>query len=294
MKNWIYLKLELTKSRISFLVTLSAAAGFLIAQGTISYGIIAPIIGVLFLASGSCALNQFQERAIDALMERTRKRPIPSGRISPRTALIIAVIAMFIGTGVLYLWTTITALLLGLTAVVLYNVVYTYLKRVTAFAVVPGALIGAIPPVIGYVAGGNSIFNYQIIALALFMFLWQLPHFWILMYKFGSEYERAGLPSITKIFTDTQLKLVTFILVLAMSLICLLLPLLQVITSWTIIIGLLLITARLIIDGFRFLSSRHHNSYSLLLYRDINIYALLILCLISLDKIKFFIFWSRI
>ena len=89
------------------------------------------------------------------------------------------------------------AALLGLITVVWYNGIYTPLKRVTAFAAIPGGVVGAIPPVIGWVSGGGDPTDARIIVVAFFFFVWQVPHFWLLLMRIGGDYERAGLPSLT-------------------------------------------------------------------------------------------------
>jgi protoheme IX farnesyltransferase len=93
--------------------------------------------------------------------------------------------------------------------------VYTYLKRVTAFAVVPGALIGAIPPIMGYVSAGGSLHDPAILLVAMFFFLWQIPHFWLLLLMLGDEYREAGLPTVTGRFARPQLQRISFVWVLA-------------------------------------------------------------------------------
>lgn len=209
--------LELTKLRITAAVTLTTATGYLLAARRLEWAIWLPLLGMFVLASGSAALNQWQERDIDARMRRTRDRPIPSGRIDPASALFVSVLLILVG---FYCLSCVTAsarvlLILGGVGVVWYNGVYTYLKRVTAFAVVPGAVIGAIPPCIGYVSAGGSLYDPGILLVALFFFLWQIPHFWLLLLMVGGEYRMAGLPSVTDKLTQAQLARITFMWLLA-------------------------------------------------------------------------------
>jgi len=176
-----------------------------------------PILGVFLLASGSSALNQCQDAGIDARMDRTRRRPVPDGRIDRAVAIFVAVLLMLVGLFVLASNSRHTSLLLllGGSAVLWYNGLYTYLKRLTAFAVVPGALIGAIPPLIGYVAAGGSLTSPAIQLLAAFLFIWQIPHFWLLLLIFGRQYAGAGLPTLTGVFTQQQLLRLTFMWLIA-------------------------------------------------------------------------------
>ena len=133
---WRNLKIffELGKGRIALLAALSAATGYILAADRMSLGIVAPTVGLFLLACGSSAVNQYQERAIDALMTRTKGRPIPSGRLTPRQALLIALGSMLSGALILWVSSGLVALALGLFAALWYNGVYTYLKRVSRFA----------------------------------------------------------------------------------------------------------------------------------------------------------------
>ena len=171
-----------------------------------------PMLGVFLLACGSAAINQVQEWRTDTRMPRTRNRPIPSGRISPRWALFVACCFLAAGVNVLAGVEHHLGLVLALGAFSLlwYNGIYWALKRLTAFAVVPGALIGAIPPVIGWVAAGGKLSDPLILQVGLFFFIWQVPHFWLLLHLFGSEYSAAGLPSPTSMVTKEQFRRMTF------------------------------------------------------------------------------------
>ena len=210
MKHWVKIILELTKFRIALFAVLSTSAGFILAKQGFSSDMMTAVLGVLFLACGSCALNQYQERHTDRLMERTWGRPIPSGRLNAATALKIAVLLLSLGAMVLLKGANGIVLGLGALALFWYNGLYTFLKRRTAFAVIPGALVGAIPPSLGWVHGGGRPFDPQILALAFFFFIWQIPHFWLLLLDFGKDYEKAGFPSLTRIFTPAQLRRILF------------------------------------------------------------------------------------
>ncbi len=201
--------LQLCKMKISLFSALSAAAGFCVSSSKLSMAILLPVLGVFVLACGSSALNQYQEREIDLLMARTKDRPLPSGRIKPLHALYVS--GALIGSGFLLLAVSgsLPAALLGLFAVLWYNGIYTYLKRKTAFAVIPGALVGAIPPAIGWMLGGGGLLDPRLPALCFFFFMWQVPHFWALLLHYGGEYEKAGLPSLSGIFSRRQLVRIT-------------------------------------------------------------------------------------
>ncbi|MCK5454976.1 MAG: protoheme IX farnesyltransferase, partial [Calditrichia bacterium] len=221
----IRMVLELGKYRIALLVALSTLTGYVLAGGSISIHLIIPVTGIYFLALGSGALNQYQEREKDALMPRTSGRPLPAGMLSPASAALIAFSLMVFGTIILLVGTNLTAVVLGLLTVLWYNGLYTYLKRITPLAVIPGSVIGALPPLVGWATVNENIFQIQPLILALFFFIWQIPHFWLLLLNFGPDYEKAGYPSLTAILDDLQLGRLTFIWIVATAFSIILMPL---------------------------------------------------------------------
>ena len=211
MKKWISIILELNKVRITVAVTLTTMAGYILAKGTIDSGIILPVLGIFILACGSAAINHIQDNDKDAIMERTSKRPIPSGDLSLKMAWLIAISQISLGSFLIYYGSGFLAMQLGILALIWYNGIYTPLKRKTAFAVIPGSVIGAIPPLVGWVAAGGSLLDPKAVVLGLFFFMWQVPHFWLLMLKYGEEYNKAGFPSITSKISKQQVKNSTFL-----------------------------------------------------------------------------------
>lgn len=208
--------LSLTKFYLSLAVTLSAVTGYFLSGSRAGIDLLIVASGVFFLASGSAVLNQYSERSTDALMERTRNRPVASGHVLPRTA-IIYIKGLFLAGAVLLWFSGWVSLLLGILTVIMYNVVYTGLKRKSALAVIPGALVGALPPLIGYSGSGVASLNHDIIVFSVFMFLWQLPHFWLILVKYEKEYHRAGFPTLYSIMSERSLLILTFIWVLLSS-----------------------------------------------------------------------------
>jgi protoheme IX farnesyltransferase len=194
---------ELSKLGIVLLVLVSAGAGFMMraplgpdfpwAQGLIV------LAGVMLLSCGASALNQVQERRRDALMSRTARRPIPSGRLSPPQGLLFALLGIAMGASILWLGIGRTAGVLGLIAAAFYNGVYTpWLKPTSPFAAVPGAVPGAIPPVIGWVAAGGAIGDTGALVFFGILFLWQLPHFWALSLRYRLDYAAGGFPMVSE------------------------------------------------------------------------------------------------
>jgi protoheme IX farnesyltransferase len=188
-----------------------------VCAGDFNLHIIFLAIGVFLLAGGAGALNQVKERRYDARMERTRHRPIPSGKISAGKALTVAILFIICGALVLYFFFGLITAALGLFNIFWYNLLYTNLKKVTAFAVVPGSLTGAVPALMGWTAAGGSVLDSTIIFIAFFLFIWQVPHFWLLMLKYGKEYEEAGFPTINRSVSPANLRLIVFAWIIATS-----------------------------------------------------------------------------
>jgi protoheme IX farnesyltransferase len=225
MKNNLQLILALIKYKVSIAVTFTAITGYVVYTGHFDFQIITLVLGVFLLAGGSSALNECQESKYDAKMPRTMNRPIPTGKISLANAVVVSVMFCLAGLFVLYYnFGAITAAL-GLLNLVWYNLIYTYLKRVSSFAVVPGSLVGAIPAFMGWTAAGGYVFQPTIIFIAFFLFIWQIPHFWLLMIKYGKEYEEAGFKTINQAVNSGNLKMIIFAWVVATSFSSIIVPL---------------------------------------------------------------------
>lgn len=197
--------LQLIKATVSLPVTFLCFAGYYMHSNQISLHIWLACAGVFLLSASSSAFNQIIEQKYDALMDRTKNRPLPAGKISTKTALILAVILTFMGAALL-LYLSILAFSLGILAIGWYIIVYTLLKRITPFATIPGALVGALPLLIGWTASGGNIFNPHILVIAAFTYIWQIPHFWLLMLVYGKDYEKAGFPTLYRVFSERNLK----------------------------------------------------------------------------------------
>lgn len=276
---------ELGKFRITSFVALSSSVGYILNRGAIEFEMILPILGTFLLAAGSSAINHFQDRKFDALMERTKSRPIPSNRIDPISALMIGVNFILLGSVVLYMSSNSTALYLGWLAVIWYNGIYTPMKRKYAMAVVPGALIGAIPPIIGWVASGGQVFDMKILMVAFFFFIWQIPHFWLLVLIHGNDYEKAGFPTISKIYSSLQVSRITFVWIAALVASCFLIPLFNVATKPATFILLFLLGIWLLLSTKNILSSYLEKIIFRKAFIKINLYVLAVIIIISLDKL---------
>ena len=195
---------KLTKSGIVFFTLVSAGAGYALALHTSagfrtsSFSVELPffwlVLGLYLVSSGSFALNQAYEWRLDCLMKRTKKRPVPNGKITALQAFSIGIIQIILGLFVLLALKPLTAGL-ALLAVLLYNFFYTvFWKKKWIFAAVPGALPGALPVMIGYSVPSSSIFSIECLYLFFILFLWQMPHFWSLALHYKDDYQSAGVP----------------------------------------------------------------------------------------------------
>ncbi len=288
MKEKLNILSELTKIRITIFVTITMLFGFISAAGELNVSAILPTLGILFLACGSAVINHYQERKTDALMSRTKNRPIPSGRISPSNALRIALILLIAGSLLLYFGSGLLALSLGLLNLLWYNGIYTPLKKVNPLAIIPGSLVGAIPPAVGWVAGGGSISDPQIWIIASFFFIWQIPHFWLLLLVLDKDYQKAGFPTLTQIFNPDQLARITFTWIAATVVTCLMIPFFGKLQSPFVGYGLFLAGAWLVWNSFKLVRFTKERMYFITAFREINIFAILVVVLLSLDKLLIF------
>ncbi|UCD34839.1 MAG: protoheme IX farnesyltransferase [Nitrospiraceae bacterium] len=273
---------ELCKLRVSLFSALSAFTGVVLAGGPLSGQAVIAVFGVFVLACGASALNQYQERGVDALMKRTGRRPIPSGRIRPLQGLFFSAALLLAGSVILSAASGPVPLLLGIFAVIWYNGIYTWLKPRTAFAAVPGALIGAIPPAMGWTAAGGS-FNSRLAALCLFFFIWQVPHFWLIIMAQGSEYRKAGLASLTGIFSWRQLARITFVWIFAAAAAGLLLPLYGISLSPVARVLLVAASLWLLWTGAAMFGMSEEETAFPRVFRAVNVYVLMVMILLSFD-----------
>ena len=179
-----------TKMRLSFLVILSAVAGYLFAGGGFDTKMLYLVLGGIFVTAASNGMNQILERDLDAKMNRTKMRPLPTGRMNLTEAYIIVITFIIIGSGLMYM-INFKTLLWSFMSFVLYSFVYTPLKLKTSWAVFIGAIPGAFPPFIGAIAHLDA---YTQLAGICFMvqFMWQFPHFWAIAWVLYDDYKHGG------------------------------------------------------------------------------------------------------
>lgn len=182
---------EITKVRLSVSVVFSSVAGYLLAVDTIDFYILFLLcVGGYCMVGASNVYNQIIERDLDALMNRTKDRPIPSGRMSVQTAFIIASVLTLVGLTVLYIINPKTAMF-GAICIFMYVSLYTPLKTKTPLSVFVGAFPGAIPFMLGWVAATNE-FGIEPGTLFMIQFFWQFPHFWAIGWFLYDDYKKGG------------------------------------------------------------------------------------------------------
>ncbi|MBN2746607.1 MAG: protoheme IX farnesyltransferase [Bacteroidales bacterium] len=275
--------LELSKIKITFAVMLTTITGYVLAANEFNKEMIATVLGLFVLACGSAIINQYQEYKTDAVMNRTSKRPIPAGKISPKGALSLGIGFSLLGSATILINSGWLAMSLGLAALVWYNFIYTPLKKITPFAVIPGSVIGALPPLVGWVAGGGEISDPRALIMAFFFFIWQVPHFWLLMLKYGQDYEAAGYPSLHRFYSENHIKRVTFLWTVSTAIAALMLPVFNVVDSSTASYAILILSFWLIFAFLKLLKLNSPSFKPMSYFMKINIYVLFIIIIITVD-----------
>ncbi len=278
--------LVFTKSRISISVAISAVLGYLLSTETVDFHILYVFMATYLLASGSSALNQVQEWKYDEMMERTCKRPLPMKKITPKKGLMISISFLYKGLAILYFTSpTILSLLLGIAALVVYNLIYTPMKRKSSFAAIPGALIGAIPPAIGWTYGNINLLEPKLIALMLFFFIWQIPHFWLLLIIYKDQYKKAGFPVLTDLLTTEQISRISYVWIYALVLVGIFIPILENSVNFVSVSILILLSAFLVYRTRKLLKVVDNPNYYKFAFIQINIFVLSTTLVLSLNKL---------
>lgn len=247
----------LAKPRLNLLVVASTVAGYVMAGGDTTP--VAPllwtIVGTALVASGASALNQIVEREADGLMRRTRRRPIPDGRLAAAEALLFAVTLASAGLLMLAAGVNLLAAAVALATLLSYAAIYTPLKRRTSFATVIGAIPGALPPIIGWAAARDSLSQGAWVLFAI-LFLWQLPHFLAIAWIYKDDYARAGFPMLPVIDPDGRSTALQAVIYTAALLPVALVPTLIGMSGTIYFAGALLLTLAFLVVSMRFATTR--------------------------------------
>ena len=189
---------ELVKARLTLLVLLTTAVGFYLgAEGPVNFAaLLHAVFGTAAAAAGAAALNQWWEHKLDAMMQRTRSRPVPAGRMRPQVAVVLGAALSIFGVAYLaFVCNAVSAALAAIT-IIIYIFAYTPLKRVSTFNTALGAVPGALPPMIGWAAARGTL-NAGAWMLFAILFFWQLPHFFAIAWMYRDDYARAGFQMIS-------------------------------------------------------------------------------------------------
>lgn len=214
--------IEITKPGINKSNLFATFTGFWFASGLDYFNFFLlfwTLLGASLVIAGSCTLNNYFDRDIDPLMERTKKRAVPQGKISPGVAMWYGITLSSIGIIILYYGVNLLSALLGLIGFFVYVVIYTlWLKRVSTLNTVVGSISGAIPPMIGWVAVTGHL-NPEAWSLFLILFMWQPPHFFALAMVKVEDYRAANIPMlpVVKSFLETKIQTVVFTVLLVFS-----------------------------------------------------------------------------
>jgi len=194
---------ELTKPRITFLIVLMSAAGFVLGtHGKLDYILLLrTVVGITLLCSGVSTLNQYLERKIDGVMRRTETRPLPARKLTPIQALLFGVGLCFIAEVYLAVLVNPLTSLLGISVIVGYVLLYTPLKTRTSLSTIIGAIPGAMPPLMGWTAASNEL-HISAWVLFLIQFFWQFPHFLAIAWMYREDYAKAGIKMLPVIEDD--------------------------------------------------------------------------------------------
>ncbi|SMO70443.1 protoheme IX farnesyltransferase [Saccharicrinis carchari] len=275
------------KFSISIPIAFTAYAGYVMFDEQLSWAGLLASLGIFFMSAGASALNQLQEISLDAKMPRTVNRPLPSGLMNK--GLAVSIILFFVMAGSLCLYPFGGyAVLWGWIGLFWYNFIYTPMKTRSAFSVFPGAVVGAIPPIAGWVAAGGSILDARIHFLAFFFFLGQMPHFWLLVLKYKDQYKKAGFPVITDVLNKKQVIRINLVWFLATYISALFLPVFNMLDHRFIIWPLTISCIAMIVWTLKITMQANkdgHSTHLRKLFVYFNSFYLWVMILIYMDQI---------
>jgi protoheme IX farnesyltransferase len=275
---------ELTKPRIAFMLVLTSAAGFYLGAGD-SFRVdhfLYSMLGIALLAFGVATLNQYIERQLDAMMERTAGRPLPTRRLTHTEALIFGIVLTVAAEIVFYLAVNLLTAILGLLVIVGYIFVYTPLKTRTSVSTAIGAIPGAMPPLMGWTAATNEITIGAWILFAI-LFLWQFPHFFAIAWMYRDQYERAGILMLPVVEPEGNLTARQIILFTLMLIPISLAPFFFAMSGLVYLISAIILGGIFLAAGIQIARTKSNQSARRLLLVSV-LYLPLLLLIMSLDK----------
>lgn len=249
---------ELTKPKIAVMALFTVAIGYLLgaANEASVWTLCHVLLGSGLVAAGGSALNQWIERDIDSRMNRTRKRPLPAGRIAPGEAYLFGVLLGGFGLAYLYLTLPIAACIVAAITFVSYFAIYTPLKTITVWNTMVGAVPGALPPVIGWTAARGWESPWSAFSLFLVIFLWQIPHFLAIAWMYRDDYARGGLRMLPGVDHSGVMTSVVMVATCGLLVPAGVLPLYLGIGGWLTVVGSALAAALFLRSAIRFARTR--------------------------------------
>lgn len=220
---WFTAARQLAKVPLCLLICCSTGFGALLVQDVSGEVILVVSTGVLLLAMGAATMNSLQETAVDGTMQRTSERPLVRKSVSSKFALCQAVCLVACGLALLAtLGGSLLPLLLGILSLVLYNGVYTRLKQRTVLALLPGAVCGGLPPLIGWIGAGGRPLSYMSLLLFVLLFLWQIPHFCLILLQHREDYLHAVQPSFLSLLSEKSVRQISTVWICGLALVMML------------------------------------------------------------------------
>lgn len=284
LREWLSVYSELTKARLSFFVVITTIVGYAMAAiGPFDWlALSLTAIGTALAAGSANAFNQWLEIERDRLMPRTAGRPLPSGRISPAHALCFAILTGATGVAILAIGVNLLSATLALATIVLYVVIYTPLKTMTTLNTLIGAIVGAVPPMIGW-AGATGSLSIGAWVLAAILFTWQMPHFLALAWMYRHQYELGGYRMLPAADPSGRLTAMASLLYAVALLAVTLLATLLGLTGWIYAGGALLLGLWTIHGAWAMLRHRSDEKAKRLFLSSV-LYLPLLMGLLVIDK----------
>lgn len=275
--------IQLLKPGILMHSLLTFTLGYVMANGYLFASVFfMSLFGFACLSGGAAAMNHILERDLDALMERTKKRPLPSRILSVKTALIYSIVLGVAGFLILFFFVNSLTAFLGATTFLLYNFIYTPFKKIHWINTYIGAIPGAIPPICGWTSVVNG-FDLNVLPFFFIYYFWQMPHFFSIAWLYRDAYQSAGFRMLS--FKDFNAnKIATHIIINTIFLILITaIPFLQMQLSWVYLVGVMFLNGYYLKEGFVFYKKRQDDDARMVLKASL-IYQPLLLVFILLDK----------
>jgi protoheme IX farnesyltransferase len=285
-KNLLRDIVSLSKPLVTLGVTFTALVGYILNAEILDFSdLLFLLLGVMLMSASAATFNHIVERKYDALMERTKGRPIASGRVSVNEGIIIGFLFLLLGLFFLLRYTNVTCALLGLFNLIWYIFVYTPFKRISVWAVFVGSITGVIPFFMGVVATGNILFSPVNLFVGAYLLMWQIPHFILLAYKYSNDYQKAGLASILTLVPPAIVIKIYYVWMIACCMITISFPLFGYLhnefTGWILIALALSVTFMIVYDLVRNRSEINYKRS----FMVTNLMQVLLMLLLIIDRV---------